>query len=139
MMKERRNIRQARLQAAKRKAENRKLYADIAIIMGHSYWWLLNFVRDCFVHWQIGSSQMTDEELKKAIDDQAAKRGAEEALKNIGLADDEAYQDMRELRCCSTHGGTKKTIARTFLQFATTAVLSAVLAIIWMQEKSLGG
>ena len=82
---------------------------------------------------------MTDEELKKAID-QAAKRGAEQALKNIGLADDEAYQDMRELRMLlDSWRGTKKTIARTFLQFATTAVLSAVLAIIWMQEKSLGG
>ena len=36
-MKERRNIRQARLQAAKRKAENRKLYADIAIVMGATF------------------------------------------------------------------------------------------------------
>ena len=79
---------------------------------------------------------MTDEELKKAID-QAAIRGAEQALKNIGLADDEAYQDMRELRMLlDSWRGTKKTIARTFLQFATTAVLSAVLAIIWMQEKA---
>ncbi len=34
MMKERRAIRQRNFQAAKRKAENRKLYADIAIIMG---------------------------------------------------------------------------------------------------------
>ena len=34
MMKERRNIRQARHQAAVRKAENRKFYSDLAIVTG---------------------------------------------------------------------------------------------------------
>lgn len=82
---------------------------------------------------------MTDDELKLAIN-QAAKRGAEEALKNIGLADEEAYQDMHELRMLlDSWRGTKKTVGQTVLKFLVTAFLSAIVAIIWMQEKSIGG
>ena len=40
---------------------------------------------------------MTDEELKHIID-LAAQRGAKQALKEIGLSDEEAYDDVKELR-----------------------------------------
>ena len=80
-----------------------------------------------------------DDELQRAID-KAAKQGAEEALKNIGLADEDAYQDMRELRLLlDSWRSTKKTVATTFIKFVTTLVLGGVVAVLWMQEKNIGG
>ena len=82
---------------------------------------------------------LTELELQNLIE-QAAKKGAEEALKKVGLYDEKAYHDMRELRMLlDSWRGTKKTVGKTILQFATTALLSVIAAIVWMQEKNIGG
>jgi len=82
---------------------------------------------------------LTELELQNLIE-QAAKKGAEEALKKVGLSDEKAYHDMRELRMLlDSWRGTKKTVGKTVLQFSTTALLSVIAAIVWMQEKNIGG
>lgn len=76
-----------------------------------------------------------DERLNKLLD-AAASRGAKEALRSIGLHDENAHSDMHELRnLLESWRGTKKAIRITIAQFVTTAVLSALLAIFWMQNK----
>lgn len=82
---------------------------------------------------------MTDAELQLLLD-KAAQRGASEALKKLGLSDETAYQDLMELRTLlDSWRGTKKTIRNTIVQFLTTAVLSAIVAVVWMQNKGVGG
>jgi hypothetical protein len=75
---------------------------------------------------------MTEQELELLLD-RAAKKGAQEALKSIGLSDENAYQDMKEVRnLLDAWRATKQTVGQTIARVVTTALLTALAAGIWM-------
>lgn len=75
---------------------------------------------------------MTEKELDAAIQ-KAAQEGARQALKEVGLCDGEAYDDVKELRgLLDSWRATKQTIGRTIAQMLTTAVLTALAVGIFM-------
>lgn len=74
---------------------------------------------------------MTDPELQHLIE-QAAEAGAERALAKVGLHDENAGADVRELRgLLDTWRDTKKTVAQTIARTFTTAILGALAAGLW--------
>jgi hypothetical protein len=74
------------------------------------------------------------EEQLEVILDRAAKRGAKEALSELGLQDDQAQKDIHEMRSLlDAYRDTKKSIWTTFIKLATVAILSFVAASVWMQ------
>lgn len=74
------------------------------------------------------------EEQLEVILDRAAKRGAKEALAELGLQDDQAQKDIHEMRSLlDAYRDTKKSIWTTFIRLATVAILSFVAASVWMQ------
>jgi hypothetical protein len=75
---------------------------------------------------------MTEQELEIMLD-KAAKKGAQEALKSIGLCDEEAYDDVKEIRSLlEAWRETKKTVGQTVARMLTTALLAALAAGVWM-------
>jgi len=77
-------------------------------------------------------TDMTDAEIKLVIQD-AAKEGAKQALKEIGLSDIDAPNDVRELRSLlDTWRATKQTIGHTVARAITTAILTALALGIYM-------
>jgi len=75
---------------------------------------------------------MTEQEIQLLID-KAAKEGARQALKAIGLSDEEAYHDVKELRSLlETWRDTKRTVGQTIARMVTTALLTALAAGVWM-------
>lgn len=74
------------------------------------------------------------EEQLEVILDRAAKRGAKEALSELGLQDDQAQKDIHEMRSLlDAYRDTKKSIWTTFIRLTTVAILSFVAASVWMQ------
>jgi hypothetical protein len=79
------------------------------------------------------SINLTSEELEDIID-RAARRGACEALKSLGLQDDDAQKDITEMRTLlDAYRDTKKSIWTTFVRITTVALLSFIAASVWMQ------
>ena len=75
---------------------------------------------------------MTEQEIERLID-RAAKEGAKQALRDIGLSDSEAYDDVKELRSLlETWRDTKRTVGQTIARMLTTALLTALAAGVWM-------
>ena len=75
---------------------------------------------------------MTEQEIEVLID-RAAREGAKQALRNIGLSDEEAYDDVKELRSLlETWRDTKKTVGQTIARLFTTALLAALATGVWM-------
>lgn len=71
---------------------------------------------------------MTSEELDMLLE-KASERGAESALKKIGLHDENAGKDIHEVRSLlESWRDTKKTIQQTIARIITTGIL-AILAI----------
>tara|TARA_B100000749_G_C18393639_1_gene451420 strand:+ start:554 stop:820 length:267 start_codon:yes stop_codon:yes gene_type:complete len=71
---------------------------------------------------------LTDEGLRKLVEEATAK-GARAALKEIGLSDKNAGQDVRELRnLLDAWRGAKKTMGQTVVRMITTAIL-VILAV----------
>jgi len=76
---------------------------------------------------------MTDPELQIMLD-KAAKRGAREALKDIGLLDEAAYSDMREIRSLlEAWRDTKRTVGQTVTRFLTMAILGLIAAGVYIK------
>jgi hypothetical protein len=76
---------------------------------------------------------MTDEELELMLD-RAAKKGATEALHEIGLHDENAIHDIHELRgLLDSWRSTKRTVGSTITRFATMAILGALAASAWFK------
>ena len=76
---------------------------------------------------------MTDAELEAMLD-RAAKKGATEALHEIGLHDENAIHDIHELRgLLDSWRSTKRTIGSTITRFATMAILGALAASAWFK------
>ena len=75
---------------------------------------------------------MTEQELELIIH-KAAQEGAKEALKEVGLSDEEAYDDVKELRSLlDSWRATKTTVGQTIARMLTTAVLTALAIGIYM-------
>jgi len=76
---------------------------------------------------------LTPEELEDMLD-RAANRGARQALRDIGLADDEAHKDIHELRdLLDTYRETRKGVWSTVVKFLTVAVLTFIATSVWME------
>lgn len=76
---------------------------------------------------------LTPEELEAMLD-RAARRGAKEALRSIGLLDDDAHKDITEMRgLLEAYRDTKKSVWTTVVRITTIALLSFVAASVWMQ------
>lgn len=70
---------------------------------------------------------------------QAANRGARQALKDLGLDNGEAREDIRELR--SLLGAlrlARRTAWQTAVRVLTTVFLAALLALLGIKLKLLG-
>jgi len=76
---------------------------------------------------------LTAEELEAMLD-RAARRGAREALKSLGVQDEEAHKDIVEMRnLLEAFRDTKKSIWNTAVKILTVALLSFIAASVWMQ------
>ena len=76
---------------------------------------------------------LTPEELELILD-RSAKRGAKLVLRELGLHDDTAAEDMREVRSLlTTWRQTRLSIWNTFVKITTVAIFSFVAAAIWMK------
>ena len=76
---------------------------------------------------------LTTEELEAMLD-RAARRGAREALKSLGLQDEDAHKDIIEMRSLlEAFRDTKKSIWNTVIRISTVALLSFIAASVWMQ------
>ena len=79
------------------------------------------------------SINLTPEELEDMLD-RAARRGACEALRSLGLNDDAAQKDLHEMRTLlEAYRDTKKSIWSTVVRISTVALLSFIAASVWMQ------
>lgn len=79
---------------------------------------------------------MTEAEIEVLIE-RCAERAAEKALKNIGLSDESAYNDVRELRgLLEAWRDTKKTVGQTIARWITIAFLMSLAAGTYMKVKS---
>jgi 2-iminoacetate synthase ThiH len=68
----------------------------------------------------------------------AAQQGAKAALESIGLHDENAGQDMKELRnLLDAWRSTKKTVWSQVVKAMTMAVLGAIVAGAFLQFKGL--
>lgn len=77
---------------------------------------------------------MTDTDLNNLLIE-AAEKGAEAALRKVGLHDEEAIKDILEIRSLlDTWRETKKTIGQTIAKIITTGVL----AILVMEAGNTG-
>ena len=76
---------------------------------------------------------MTDQELEDMLD-RAAKKGATEALHEIGLHDENAIHDIHELRgLLDSWRSTKRTVGNTITKFITVGILSALATTAWFK------
>jgi hypothetical protein len=76
---------------------------------------------------------LTPEQLE-AMMDRAAKKGAKQALRDLGLSDTDAANDIKELRSLlDSWRDTKKSVWKTLVQLGTVAVLTFIATAVWMQ------
>ena len=76
--------------------------------------------------------KLTTEELEDMLD-RAARRGAKEALRSIGLLDDAAHKDITEMRSLiEAWRDTRKSIWATITKLVTVAVLTFIAGAVWM-------
>jgi len=76
---------------------------------------------------------LTPEELEAMLD-RAAKRGASAVLRELGLTDETAAADIREIRgMLAVWHGTRLSIWNTFVKITTVAVFGFIATAIWMQ------
>ena len=76
--------------------------------------------------------KLSPEELEDMLD-RAARRGAKEALRSIGLLDDAAHKDITEMRSLiEAWRDTRKSIWATITKLVTVAVLTFIAGAVWM-------
>lgn len=94
--------------------------------------------------------QTLDRAIDQAIDDtvvlmraefrdllrEAAREGAREALAAVGLHDDDAAADLRDLRgILDAYRAARRTIWQTVVKVTTTALLAALIAGVALKWK----
>ena len=71
---------------------------------------------------------MTEAEMEAMIE-RAAEAGARKALREVGLSDDDANSDVKELRnLLDSFRSAKRTVGKTIVQAFTTLFLAALMA-----------
>tara|TARA_B100000902_G_C26456820_1_gene503522 strand:- start:85 stop:339 length:255 start_codon:yes stop_codon:yes gene_type:complete len=76
--------------------------------------------------------KLTVEELEEILDN-SARRGAKEALRSIGLLDDDAQKDIIEMRSLlEAWRDTRKSIWSTVVKLTTVALLTFIAGAVWM-------
>ena len=80
----------------------------------------------------MGQTTLTPEELEAMLD-RAAKRGATQALAAIGLHDQNAAVDVREMRSLlEAWRDTRRSIWNTSIKLLTVAILTFISGAVWM-------
>lgn len=75
----------------------------------------------------------TEMELELMLE-RAAKKGAREALNQLGLHDEHAHDDIRELRnLLDSYRDAKKTAWSTIIKMTTTAFVGALMIGAWVK------
>ena len=76
--------------------------------------------------------KLTPEEIETILDN-AARRGAKEALRSIGLLDDDAARDIIEMRSLlEAWRDTRKSVWSTVVKVTTVALLTFIAGAVWM-------
>jgi hypothetical protein len=76
--------------------------------------------------------KLTVDEIEDMLD-RAARRGAKEALRSIGLLDDQAQKDITEMRSLlEAWRDTRKGIWTTVVKITTVGVLTFIAGAVWM-------
>jgi hypothetical protein len=76
--------------------------------------------------------KLTADEIEDMLD-RAARRGAKEALRSIGLLDDQAQKDITEMRSLlEAWRDTRKGIWTTVVKITTVGVLTFIAGAVWM-------
>ena len=76
--------------------------------------------------------KLTSEQLEDMLDN-AARRGAKEALRSIGLLDDDAAKDIIEMRSLlEAWRDTRRSVWSTVVKLATVALLTFIAGAVWM-------
>ena len=76
--------------------------------------------------------KLTPEDLEEMLDN-AARRGAKEALRYIGLLDDDAARDIIEMRSLlEAWRDTRKSVWSTIVKVTTVALLTFIAGAVWM-------
>ena len=76
--------------------------------------------------------KLTPEDLEEMLDN-AARRGAKEALRSIGLLDDDAAKDIIEMRSLlAAWRDTRKSVWSTIVKVTTVALLTFIAGAVWM-------
>ena len=76
--------------------------------------------------------KLTPEDLEEMLDN-AARRGAKEALRSIGLLDDDAARDIIEMRSLlEAWRVTRKSVWSTIVKVTTVALLTFIAGAVWM-------
>tara|TARA_R110002153_G_scaffold5001_1_gene23284 strand:+ start:177 stop:428 length:252 start_codon:yes stop_codon:yes gene_type:complete len=79
--------------------------------------------------------KLTPDDLENMLD-RAAKKGASEALRELGLQDQDAANDIRDMRgLLEAWRYTKKSIWATTVKMGTVAVLTFLATAVWMTLK----
>ena len=77
--------------------------------------------------------KLSTEELEDMLD-RSAKRGAKLVLRELGLQDESAAVDLREIRSLlETWRHTRQSIWNTFVKITTVTVFTFIAAAIWMK------
>jgi hypothetical protein len=76
--------------------------------------------------------KLTPDDLEEMLDN-AARRGAKEALRSSGLLDDDAARDIIEMRSLlEAWRDTRKSVWSTVVKLATVALLTFIAGAVWM-------
>jgi hypothetical protein len=76
--------------------------------------------------------KLSPDELEDMLD-RAARRGAKEALRSIGLLDDDAQRDITEMRSLlEAWRDTRRSIWSTVTKLVTVGVLTFIAGAVWM-------
>ena len=76
--------------------------------------------------------KLSPDELEAMLD-RAARRGAKEALRSIGLLDDDAHKDITEMRSLpEAWRDTRKSIWSTLVKISTVGILTFIAGAVWM-------
>ena len=87
-----------------------------------------------FTQWQLNMNNitLTIEQIEEMLD-KAARRGAKEALRSIGLLDDDAQKDIIEMRSLlEAWRDTRKSFWSTVVKVTTVALLTFIAGAVWM-------
>ena len=76
--------------------------------------------------------KLSPEEIETMLDN-AARRGAKQALRSIGLLDDDAAKDIIEMRSLlEAWRDTRRSVWSTVVKLATVGVLTVIAGAVWM-------